>query len=290
MDHLLNTLINDVVPYYALKQRRQDLGFEGINIEVRKWQDILKRSQEYVKADIQVCQLRTDKIYILIKCLRLQPIGDGKYLVASKAEPSRSYEVDISTYTCPCLDFPLISFCKHLAAVQTLFDESVLPIAFPGSAISQDVQDSDNHSEVSSHHSDIPVADSIPAPQPAFVEPKRRVLTVLAEKLETLAARLCRPRTKESDLPTLSTFEGHLQDMLNATDTGAVLPSAQYVKPNVNGWRQTQKSMAVMPRVKTKARKAGDPAYGGGASSGSKVKRAKPMCVYFGHWCNYSYQ
>lgn len=38
MDHLLSTLTTEVLPYYALKQRRQDLGFEGINIEVKKRQ------------------------------------------------------------------------------------------------------------------------------------------------------------------------------------------------------------------------------------------------------------
>jgi hypothetical protein len=54
MDHLLNTLLNDVLPYYALKQRRQDFGFEGINIEVKKRQDIVKKSKEYVPADIEV--------------------------------------------------------------------------------------------------------------------------------------------------------------------------------------------------------------------------------------------
>lgn len=57
MDHLISTLTNDVLPYYALKQRRQDLGFEGISIEVKKRQDILKRSEVYVTADIEVCIL-----------------------------------------------------------------------------------------------------------------------------------------------------------------------------------------------------------------------------------------
>ncbi|KAJ7845238.1 hypothetical protein B0H14DRAFT_2159220, partial [Mycena olivaceomarginata] len=44
LDHFLNTIVNEVLPYYALKQRRQDLGFEGIDIEVRKRKDIIKRS------------------------------------------------------------------------------------------------------------------------------------------------------------------------------------------------------------------------------------------------------
>ncbi|KAJ7340845.1 hypothetical protein DFH08DRAFT_812019 [Mycena albidolilacea] len=63
--------------------------------------------------------------------------------------------------------------------------------------------------------------------------------------------------------------------MLTATDTGLILPTAQRVNSNVNGWRSTQQSMGVMPKAKTKARKAGDQAYGGGASSGLKVKRVK---------------
>ncbi|KAJ6490438.1 hypothetical protein DFH09DRAFT_843901, partial [Mycena vulgaris] len=44
LDHLLNTLMNGVIPYYALKQRRQELGFEGPDIEARKRAQIVKRS------------------------------------------------------------------------------------------------------------------------------------------------------------------------------------------------------------------------------------------------------
>ncbi|KAJ7163665.1 hypothetical protein C8R46DRAFT_829072, partial [Mycena filopes] len=44
LDHLLNTLMTEVLPYYALKQRRQDFGFEGPDIEVLKRQEISKRS------------------------------------------------------------------------------------------------------------------------------------------------------------------------------------------------------------------------------------------------------
>ncbi|KAJ7821041.1 hypothetical protein B0H13DRAFT_1660608, partial [Mycena leptocephala] len=52
LDHLLNTLLTEVVPYYALKQRRQQLGFEGTDVEVKKRQDIIARSKFYVKANI----------------------------------------------------------------------------------------------------------------------------------------------------------------------------------------------------------------------------------------------
>ncbi|KAJ6592498.1 hypothetical protein B0H19DRAFT_921216 [Mycena capillaripes] len=238
----------------AWHHRRQDLGFEGIDIEVKKRQDILKRSQEFAVADIQ-------------------PTENGKYLVRSKSNPSRSYEVDLSTYTCTCLDFPLICFCKHIAAVQAFYEEAVPAVSVPGSDTCQDRQDAGD--DTSSNDSSV---SDLPQP-PAVVGPKPRVLTLLAEKLETLAARLRRPRTKESDLPSLSNLNTHLADMLKATDTGTVLPSAQYLRPNIKNL--TQRAARVMPRVKRKAQKTGDPAYGGGASSGLKAKKVKTMCVHF---------
>ncbi|KAJ7903943.1 hypothetical protein B0H13DRAFT_1620966, partial [Mycena leptocephala] len=42
LDHLLSALLTQVLPYYALKQRRQELGFDGPDIEVKKRQDIIK--------------------------------------------------------------------------------------------------------------------------------------------------------------------------------------------------------------------------------------------------------
>ncbi|KII90474.1 hypothetical protein PLICRDRAFT_71670, partial [Plicaturopsis crispa FD-325 SS-3] len=43
LDHLIHILVNEVVPFYALKQRRQDLGFEGADIEIQKRIDIEKK-------------------------------------------------------------------------------------------------------------------------------------------------------------------------------------------------------------------------------------------------------
>ncbi|KAJ7926870.1 hypothetical protein B0H13DRAFT_1599252, partial [Mycena leptocephala] len=87
LDHLISKLVKDVLPYYALKQRRQEVGFEGVDIEVTKRRDILKRSKAYVKQDI---------VYV----------EDGKYIVPSKSDPSKTYEVDVDSYSCTCLDFP----------------------------------------------------------------------------------------------------------------------------------------------------------------------------------------
>jgi hypothetical protein len=81
------------------------LASEGPDVEVKKRQDIKRRSQVYVKDNIE-------------------QVEDTKYLVLSQSSPSKFYEVNINTYTCDCLDFPLIAYCKHICAVQQLFDEA----------------------------------------------------------------------------------------------------------------------------------------------------------------------
>jgi hypothetical protein len=120
----------------------------------------------------------------------------------------------------------MICFCNHICAVQTLFDEE----------LSSETSNYDQKSTLSNE--DSPITQSIsPLLPPAA--PRPRVLTVVADKLEKLAACLHRPRTKETDLPSLSAFATQLDDMLDATDTGTILATPQYVKPNVNGWHQT---------------------------------------------------
>ncbi|KAJ7470044.1 hypothetical protein B0H11DRAFT_1731128 [Mycena galericulata] len=242
LDHLLSTLLDEVLPYYALKQRRQQLGFEGPDIEVKKRQDIIKRSKVYVKEDIV-------------------QVTDEKYLVPSKSDPAKYYEVDVEAYTCTCLDYPLISYCKHLCAVQELFDE-------PGGP-NDGVRSSPHIPSLSTSQDSTPAIDLAPTP---CVKP--RPLTQIAEKLERLAGRLRRHHKKDTDLRTLPALEAALDAMLLDTDDSSVLPPAQYLPPNkTSAWAQTKEAM--MPGVKTRKKATGDPSYGGGSASGSKAKRAK---------------
>ncbi|KAK6974408.1 hypothetical protein R3P38DRAFT_2811970 [Favolaschia claudopus] len=248
MDHLISTLITQVVPYYSLKQRRQKWGFEGIDIEVKKRQDITKKSQSYTVDQIE-------------------HVEGSHYLVQSQSKPSDAYEVDLDSYTCSCFDFPLISYCKHICAVQTLFkdDTPVVKDVFGAKSIPtpSPISESEPDSPIS-HDSELPTF--APAPQP----PKSR--------LERLAGRLRRPRTKESDLPSLSDFNQLLDDMLKATDTDSVLPAAQHVPTSTNEWRKTQTAMGILPKAKTRAKKddsTRDASYGGGAKSGSKAAPSK---------------
>ncbi|KAJ6496885.1 hypothetical protein DFH09DRAFT_945727 [Mycena vulgaris] len=250
LDHLLSTLLNDVLPYYALKQRRQELGFEGPDIEVKKRRRIVQESKSYTKVDIE-------------------QVSEGNYLVKSKSDPSKTYEVDLDTYTCNCLDYPLISYCKHICAVQTLFIETGgpldgrQPLARPEGVLATDDRPI----------LQVPSLSTLPSTS-ASLGPasKPKLLTAVGEKLERLAARLRRPRRKSNPDLKLSNLEAALDAMLLATDVGSVLPSAKHLAPVV---KEVTARETMMPNVKTRRKVAGDPAYGGGAASGGKAKKPK---------------
>ncbi|KAJ7348386.1 hypothetical protein DFH08DRAFT_635837, partial [Mycena albidolilacea] len=84
---LLSKLLMGVLPYYALKQRQQEFGFEGLDIEVKKHQDTCKQAKIYVKGDIE-------------------QVTAVKYAVPSKSTAAKIYKVNLDTYMCTCLDYP----------------------------------------------------------------------------------------------------------------------------------------------------------------------------------------
>ena len=58
MDHLLHCLVEEVLPYYRLKQARQEAGFEGVDLEVAERIKITARAlKQYQKSDVKVLPL-----------------------------------------------------------------------------------------------------------------------------------------------------------------------------------------------------------------------------------------
>ncbi|KAJ7712893.1 hypothetical protein B0H16DRAFT_1479067 [Mycena metata] len=217
-----NTLLEDVLPYHALKQRRQEFGFEGLDIEAKKRIDVIERSKIYVNTDIYK-----------------SPKSSLSFLQRAI----------------------LPSSMKLISRFQTLFDEpgayadesSRPPLQVPGLLSLQtgppQVQ----------HHS-----------QPSQKTAKK-IVTALAEKLEILAAQLRHP-WRQNNFPDLCPLKQALDNILAATDQSSVLPTSQQLPPNQStAWSKTKNNM--MPAIKTKRQKAGDPVYGGGESSGSKAPK-----------------
>jgi hypothetical protein len=210
---------------------------------------------------------------------------------------SNVYEVDLDTYTCTCLDYPLISFCKHICAVQDLFredgvardpaqdfDEDVPAQHFDDDVATQGFDEAGAAAEALPTSSNVPSLSTLGdsssdsrATSP-FDVPKTPALTTLAEKLERLAARLRRPRQKNSALTSMADLEYALDTMLTETDNSSVPTSSQHIEPNTKTlFKQTLNAM--MPGIKTRRVPAGDCAYGAGASSGGKAREPRRKCV-----------
>ncbi|KAJ7812682.1 hypothetical protein B0H13DRAFT_1926036 [Mycena leptocephala] len=103
----------------------------------------------------------------------------------------------------------------------------------------------------------------------------------MAEKLERLAARLRRPRAKDSQPGALDQLEAVLDAMLLDTDNGNVLPSAVHLPPNKSSsWAQTHASM--MPGVKTKRKPLGIPLTE--VVLVVETKRQTPIPGMYYHW------
>jgi hypothetical protein len=209
---------------------------------MKKRMDIHKRAEKYTEDQIQ-------------------HLEDSRYLVVSQSQPSRKYDVDVEAYSCNCLDFPLISFCKHMAAVQRIFehvfDEPRPSVSLPTSPPSPTLPTS-NPAEPT------PALLSVPPPS------QRSALTELAILMDVASARLRKAGRKE--LTSVADLQVALEALLLETDNSSVLPSSTHV-PRLSNWKATQEAM--MPNRKTGSKPRNstiDRSYGAGASSGSKAK------------------
>jgi hypothetical protein len=199
---------------------------EGLDAEVLKRQDIVKRAATFKHEDIQV-------------------LGEGQYLVRSQSHPSQVYYVNLEAYTCDCPNYPLISYCKHICAVQRLFTEE------SGSSNGTPAPTTPQVPSLVILPLDLsPPSDSINA-----VTLRNRDICALAEKLERTAAHL--RGHQKTPLPdnVLTDLEQALDTIILATDGSSVLPTTQRLAPVVKGPSARQ---SMMPNIKTRCTPAGD--------------------------------
>jgi hypothetical protein len=105
VDHIVQTLVIDVMPHYDFCHRRQIAGLDGPDLEGARRQKILAGTG-----------MSLDSI---------QHIGGTKFSVASETHPGHQYAVDLTLTqsTCGCADFPRIRYCKHIATVNMHFPQ-----------------------------------------------------------------------------------------------------------------------------------------------------------------------
>ncbi|KAL0058830.1 hypothetical protein AAF712_014481 [Marasmius tenuissimus] len=168
----------------------------------------------------------------------------------------------VEAYSCTCLSFPLIRFCKHIAAVQRHFPESFTPV--PPALL------------VDSHPDSLPTLDNaqtnhqVDTPVAAGTLPEVFNSQVIT-KLSSLEL-LLRTRPPGVITDNFRDFYEHLSNFtsqLNNMDS--LLPHEKKIAPNQHSWPETRDVMNVP--VKSKRKSAHSDPYAGGERSGKKAKK-----------------
>jgi hypothetical protein len=146
MDHLIHTLVKEFLPDIEHRHKRQGLGMEGPNLAEKRRRQILTRAPE---TPIE----------------KIKKIDDQHFEVQS-SNSLKSYQIDLTTTTCNCSDFPNISLCKHIAAIVHFFGGADLgppppPDGSEGSASESAEQKSPDQGQPVSNSADDDAAASI---------------------------------------------------------------------------------------------------------------------------------
>lgn len=228
------------------KHYRQDLGFDGLNVEMKQRAKIELDAKTIPPDDITEFELDDEP---------------GQFAVQSQSNPDYTYHVDIISYTCDCPVFPLVSYCKHLAAVSLhYYDEpenQPLENLWTRAGTPPNIKPSC-----------VPIPEA-PSTQTAEQREELAILALIPEKLQRLAVRtqLAPPQQLT---PTLRQLDGLLDRFMAEYAQPQVLPMPKKIAPNPHSWLETKAVMGVDKKGKRK--RTHTDAYSGGEKSGKKAK------------------
>jgi hypothetical protein len=137
LDHLLHILTERAIPHFIAQHHRQELGFEGPDLELKRCTEVIEHATSINKSNIIIS-------------------NHSMFSIQSQSNSKIRYKVDIVAYHCTCLSFPTIHFCKHICAVQNHFPETVK--AIPVSALITDKPLDDDDSNI------VKIVDTPPDP------------------------------------------------------------------------------------------------------------------------------
>jgi hypothetical protein len=226
----LYILTQKAVPFFELRHRRQALGFEGLDMEDKRWNDVEIQALTIPKTDIEEAK-------------------EGCYRVRSQSNPETWFIIDLVACHCDCPSFPLISFCKHVAAIQRHFPETLDLVPF------DDMPDPAKPEATTEA--------TMPGHNGNFQLDTRHHFSRIGQKILDVASR-DRGNQFSHLTPVLLNLEVGLDQA-----QPALLPKKLNVPPNQHSWPETAAVMAAKPKTKRKTNL--DP-YGGGERSGKKAK------------------
>ena len=106
MDHLIHTLVTDVIWHYWNWHYCQNLKLEGSDLVEKRLKEIHAHTLE-IDAD------------------GIRNLGEDRYYVPSVSNPSCMYLVELNRQKCDCPDWPRVKLCKHVTAVAHFFGRTV---------------------------------------------------------------------------------------------------------------------------------------------------------------------
>lgn len=286
MDHLLHILIDEVVPYYAQKQLRQRHGFEGLNLEMKRRRDVIAAA-ESIPADAVHVRVFQSRPAASLKLTPSSPqVNDAAiptFRVASQSKAGTFYDVDLDAYTCTCPSFPLISYCKHLAATErhtTPREDPTRDIPAEEDAAQREMQAARVGVEGLGIATDTE-ATTTGAPASSSTIPTQTSSASTAwEQLGTqVQAIFNRPASDYNIDPTLLAELKQTVDRIASTSnapattsgSSSVLPKPIRIPPNILNKTETQRVLPRAKETKSSKKRHLDP-YSGGERAGKRAK------------------
>jgi hypothetical protein len=282
VDHLISTLVKEMLPNYHTRHDRQSLGFEGPDLSERRRAEILRRAPE-------------------IEASAINDLGNGRFSVKSASQPQQYHSVDLTKLHCSCPDWPRVQLCKHLTSVfiHTQGPEEC-ELRFKNAFKTPSPE-----KEGASERESAPEAqDAVPgSDDSAVLSGLGSDLISLTQQVMSAVSSSPAPETIQS----LRSVRNQLTAVFVAAQSGGgpALPPAERIAPNQHSWPETAARMGVRRgqkrkrasnsdsvsaadrigelnnRKRTRAREGpnGDPRrdevrdpYGGGEKSGARAK------------------
>ena len=211
-DHLVHTLVDEMLPYYETHHNSQELGFDGSNLAQKRCKEIFARTPEIEANSIRAAE-------------------DDCYYVQSAMDPSRSYLVGLTTRSCDCPDWPRVRLCKHVTGVAHFFGKLD--------------QFADQDTESVPAPQTIHLEGSVGGSGDACSNGTSILEKVIAVSKEFLSDGV---PSSPGTVRSLQSVEAHLTAVYQTSRSPeSPLPPKENVPPNQHTWTETAQRMGVQP-------------------------------------------
>jgi hypothetical protein len=208
IDHVIWTLVNEMVPHFEARHERQTIGVEGDDLVERRRQEILERAEAIALDSIQ-------------------PFDDIQFHVASVSRPGEFYAIDLARQMCDCKDFHRIDFCKHIAAIYLHFPH-LCPEVGSQTNVPHPQEDLNFSQGPSGLHDEI---DTL-----------KQEITSLSQ---TLAAQGPTGSAPPAVVEAYRSAKHSLTAAIACSQDSRALPEKDYIAPNQKTWKEMADRMGV---------------------------------------------